>query len=177
MLLLYISRLTTPYKTRVVDKEIPEERSRERSVGRVPSFHIPNISTLEDEPDENVLRIAPHAPQRAPPRRVTGVNAERCQSDGEESNISSPLLRTPKRRRRMPRTSTPVKVLVMTATPPSLDLSAVEGDVPHTPIDVEDGEDDVILIEDAPDEEVETTDPEKDSGVGSQEENDEETDD
>jgi len=173
--LLYIPRLTTSCGHETVDGGKPEGRSGERSSGRVPSFHIPNISTLEAESVETMLRTPPHAPQRPPPRRVTGANPERCQSEDEESNISSPLLRTPKRRRRMPRTSTPVKVLVMAATPPSIDLSAVVGDVPFTPIDVEEeeeGEDDVILVEEAPDEEVETTDPEKDSGVGSQEEND-----
>lgn len=93
--------------------------------------------------------------------------------------MSSPLLRTPKRRRRMPRTSTPVKVLVMDAEPPSLDLSAVVGDAPSTPLDVETcEEDDVILVEEVFDEEeIETTDPEKDSGIGSQEQYGEETDD
>jgi len=175
MLSLYFPRLNASSRPQTANKGADEESAGRRPLGTVPSFHIPNISTLEDESSEIPPRTPPNAPKRPPPRRVTGGNAEHYQSEDEESNISSPLLRTPKRQRRMPRTSTPVKVLVMAVEPPNFNLSAVEGDVPTAAVDMEEEEEEeeVIFVEDSLAEEVETTDPARDSGIGSQEEDDE----
>lgn len=112
-----------------------------------------------------MVRTPPHAPLRPPPRRVTGFID--LVSEDEESDISSPLLRTPKRRRRMPRTSTPTKVLTLPTEPPRIVLDTIEPDIAPPQQGME--EDDYIIVDDPPQEEIEieTTDPEKDSGVGS----------
>jgi len=111
------------------------------------------------------VRTPPQAPLRPPPRRVTGSND--VMNDDEMSNISSPLLRTPKRRRRMPDTSTRVKVLVLPTEPSQINLDDMESDSVPPPQAM--GDDELIIIDDPSQEEVEveTTDPCRDSGVES----------